>query len=373
MNILLVRNIFIKNVHYTSCEFQLIKSFTKMGHNVKMIGIDDENKHLNDLILLKAPFNKRRFYLIKLTFYLPAYCIKHKIDIVIVDNRSVLATFGLLLIKKIFRIKIFEDVRSIPVEQSMPRDYKLSSIISNYFYNGITFITAGTQSYLEKMIGRKYKKTALFPSAVNPILFSPGITNNIPVKIKEKIKERIVIFYHGSISPNRGVNLVLDAFNKLHKTHPELIFMSVSGNNDYIKNYCAEKNYALDDNLLLMDLVEHERVPAYIDLADICIIPLPRLLWWEISSPLKLMEYLAMEKPIILSDIKAHTSVIPIDADYATYFNPDDPDDLSRKLLKTISNYSILKSNTAKGRKLILEKYTWDIQAKVIENFIQSI
>ena len=151
------------------------------------------------------------------------------------------------------------------------------------------------------------------------------------------------------------------------------MFISVSEANYFIEDYCRSKKYDLNNNLLLVDVVSHERMAAYINLADLCIIPLPRILWWEISSPLKLMEYLAMEKPIILSNIIAHLSIVPQNSKFALFFNPDDPDDLGEKIKLGIDNIDQLKNNSFEGRKIILDKYTWDIQAKIIVNFVQNL
>jgi len=197
--------------------------------------------------------------------------------------------------------------------------------------------------------------------------------NHVPDYIKSRTKNKFVIFYHGSISPNRGINLILDAMDQIKNIFPNILFVSVSEANDYITDYCVAKKYELKENLVLLNTVRHEEIASYINLADICIVPLPRLVWWEISSPLKLMEYLAMEKPIILSDISAHLSVVPPNSQFALYFNPDDPYDLGKKISQAINNIDFLKKHSAAGREIILNKYTWDIQAKILENFINII
>ena len=373
MNIIFIRDVIIRKTHHVNCEIQLVKALNKLGHAAKLIGIDEKNEFDEELILLKCPFGKRRYLLLKLSFFLPVYCIIKKIDAVIIDQHIIPSTIFLLLIKRFFSIKVILDVRSIPVEINLPWDYKLSCKFANKFFDGATFITTGTQFYIENLIKSKFKNSALFPSAVNPSIFYPQVTNNLPSEIKAKAKDRITFFYHGSISPNRGINLIIDAINQIKNIFPNLLFISISDNNKFISDYCESKNYKLNENLLLLDIVQHEKLASYIHLADICIVPLPRILWWEISSPLKLMEYLAMEKPIILSDIKAHLEVVPRDSDFVNYFNPDDENDLSKKIIDTISNLHFLKNNARNGRKIVIKKYSWEIQAKVIADFIKRI
>jgi glycosyltransferase involved in cell wall biosynthesis len=372
-NILLVRNVFINKRYYMSDYIQLTKSLNNLGHKAILVGLDDKNKFEKDLILLKPPLNKRRYFLIKLSLFIPIYCIIKKIDVVIVDDRVILGTFLLLIIKKIFGIKLILDVRSIPVETNLQFDYRLSCLIANKFYDGTTFITKGTKEYIEQVINNKFKKYSIFPSAVNQFLFSPTQVNNVPLNITQKTKDRFVIFYHGSISPNRGINLILDAIDQLKNIIPGILFVSISEGNNYITEYCESKKINISNNLLLLNVVKHEQMASYIQLADICIVPLPRILWWEISSPLKLMEYLAMEKPIILSDITAHLSVIPQNSKFVLYFNPDEPDDLGEKITQANHNINLLKSKSFMGREIILGQYTWDIQAGILEKFIYGL
>jgi glycosyltransferase involved in cell wall biosynthesis len=375
MKFLLVRTDYIKTDNYTADYIQLSHSLQKLGHQVTLIGVnnDKKNEFGNDIILLKMPFNKRTFLVLELTFLLPLYCIMKRIDVVIVSNRIIPATFLLLLIKKLFSIKIIYDVRSIPVEEKIPWDYKEACKVARRWFDGSTFITQGTKDYIEKSFNLKYDKYAIFTSAVNPVLFSPELNNHVPDNIKMLTKDKIVIFYHGSISPNRGIYLILDAVNKIKKEFPQILFMSVSEANNLITEYCITKNYNLNDNLLLIDPVRYEQMAGYIKLADICIVPLLRIFWWEISSPLKLMEYLAMAKPIILSDIKAHQSVVPPNSKFALYFNPDISNDLEKKISEAITNIDNMKNNGFQGREIVLHNYTWDCQAAIVENFIKTL
>ncbi len=373
MNIIFIRNVDIASTHHVNCEIQLVKALNNLNHQAKLIGVGRKNKLKGEIILLKSPFHRRKFFIIKLSFFLLIYCTIKKIDVVIVDPQIIFSTIFLLLIKSLFNIKIILDVRSIPVEMNLPWDYRFACRIAGKYFDGASFITVGTKYYIEQLINSEFTKSILFPSAVNPLIFSPKIaSNNIPVNIKEKTYEKLVVFYHGSISPNRGLNLILDSINKLKTTFPNIILLSLSNNNNYIREYCYKKNYQLGNHLLLLDIVPYEQVPFYINLADLCIIPLPRIKWWEISSPLKLMEYLSMEKPLILSDIEAHLSVVPRNSEFAVYFNPDDSEDLPKKIEKAVLNLQYLKQNAPKGRKIILEKFTWEIQAKTIESFIKS-
>jgi len=76
------------------------------------------------------------------------------------------------------------DVRSIPVEEKIRWDYKISCRIVQMWYDGVTLISNGTRDFVENSFNIKYKKYSIFSSAVNPALFSRNLTINVPINIK---------------------------------------------------------------------------------------------------------------------------------------------------------------------------------------------
>jgi glycosyltransferase involved in cell wall biosynthesis len=267
--------------------------------------------------------------------------------------------------------KLVLDIRSIPVEKSVSPRFVRMLKFAKAFFNGVAYITPGTRKYIEEKIGVKVPRTTIWTSAVNPASFSPSQT--VPdANLAELTKDRFVLFYHGSISANRGVHHVLDALHQVVQQVPEILFVSLSDNNKFITEYCSKQGYDLSKHLLLLDAVENHLVPRYIKAADFCVVPLPRLVWWEVSSPLKLMEYLAMEKPVILTNIAAHTDVVPADADFCVYYDPDVSGDLARQIVHAAAQRANYQQRAYKGRSLIEAKFTWDHQAQKLVEFAQS-
>ncbi len=61
----------------------------------------------------------------------------------------------------------------------------------------------------------------------------------------------------------------------------------------------------VDDQVQFRGFVPYEHVADEIAQADVCICPLPDRLEWNVSSPLKVFEYMACAKPMILTPIPA--------------------------------------------------------------------
>jgi glycosyltransferase involved in cell wall biosynthesis len=107
-------------------------------------------------------------------------------------------------------------------------------------------------------------------------------------------------------------------------------------------------------------------------MSDVCIIPLPDYPYWRSQSPLKLFEYLSMEKVVIATDIPAHRSVLD-NQKCCIYLSSVNPEEIA----KIIEYASINKENLAgwgkTGRKIVLQKYTWEKVAEVFEHYLLCI
>ena len=373
MRVLYVRNADIEKDRFTISQIETIKALRKQNIDARLIINGRIKSDKPYLIIKKKPFQKNRYYRIKMLFYLPYYVLKNKINFLVIDEYSVISAIIMILLKNIFHKYVILDVRTIPLQDiNIPLNRRISYKIAKILCDGAIFITEGTKKVCEENYDLKFRKTEIITSAANEKLFNKDIQININQNIIDKLKNKFVILYHGSISINHGVTLIMDSVNKLKYKIPNLLFLSISNNNELLKNYCVEKKLELDGYVLFLDAQDNSIIPQYIKLADIGIIPLLRLKWWEVSSPLKLMEYLSMELPMVLSDIEAHTTVVPRNSDFVIYFNPDTENELDKKILSAYNNLEELKKNSWKGRSIVIENYTWSRLANKLINYFNS-
>jgi glycosyltransferase involved in cell wall biosynthesis len=368
MRLLEIRQADFSEVKYITSEIEIIKALNKkIDAYLWGIGKTSETNKLTKITLFKAPFNKASLFQLKVLFLLPFTVLYKRIDVIMFDYMSVFSSMFLIFLSKFKNISLYLDIRTIPVENAS--NYKIARFIksckfASKYFSGATFITNGTKKYIEENYGIFFKKNSVWTSGVNLEIFNSANINPIAIPgITKLIQDKFIIFYHGSISENRGINLVLDSLNRLRTKIPELLLVSLSMNNNFIIKYCKDNNLDISDNLLLIDSVPNTEVPNYIAFSDLGVIPLPRIDWWEVSSPLKLMEYLAMETPVVLSDIKAHKEVVPIDSEFAVYFNPDNNESLDQAILNAYFKRDLLAKNAYKARLLVENNFTWEKQA----------
>jgi glycosyltransferase involved in cell wall biosynthesis len=355
--------------------FGLSKSLIKKGHEVIVVGASTQKtRHDGHIIYVKNPFKRRTLFQMKLALYLPWLVASRKPDFIVMEWQSAFVPIILLLLIKLrlYRNTLVHDLRTIPVNDFDPRRLRLFSMclkMSKKHYRGITTIT----NELKKKICSEYDiapaKVGVWSSGVDDDLFYP---RNGELKKKALgLTGKFIVFYHGSVGYRRGVVEVVKALGLLKNKYPDIcLFILGSGlETETIQKIISDEKL---DNVYLHLPVSYNEVPDYIAMADVCIVPLPDIECWRVSSPLKIMEYLAMGKPIILTDIIAHREIIKSDSD-ALYIPDIQPQAISHAIEKAYSMEEELTSLGEVGRHAARRQCSWDKQAERFIAYLESL
>jgi glycosyltransferase involved in cell wall biosynthesis len=132
------------------------------------------------------------------------------------------------------------------------------------------------------------------------------------------------------------------------------------------------RNLKLENHIFLHPPVPYESVPKYINSVQAGILPFPDLDWWNTSSPIKLYEYLAMGKSVIVTDIEAHRAVLK-NLRCGFFVANDEPAEIAQGIDNLIGKASELPELGKIARAIIIEHFTWERQAKKIKNYFQDL
>ena len=104
-------------------------------------------------------------------------------------------------------------------------------------------------------------------------------------------------------------------------------------------------------------------------MCDVGIVPLPDLPDWRSQCPLNLLEYLAMGKVVIATDIPANRKVIG-KSKCGIYVSSADPREIAKAIMYAYDNKDELKEWGSYGRAIINAKYSWKKVAEDFENYL---
>jgi glycosyltransferase involved in cell wall biosynthesis len=180
---------------------------------------------------------------------------------------------------------------------------------------------------------------------------------------KKQLLDKPYIVYVGNVKPHKNLSTLVKAFSfNLDKIDHKLVIIGkkegfIGGDNSIEK--LAEK---YSDRVFFTGWLDDKVVREYVANADMMIFP---SLYEGFGIPP--LEAMACGCPVIASDIEVIREVC---GSSVYYFNPNDPEELSLKIIDLINNKNLRKKLILDGKKQS-QKYNWDksnhkIQRKMI-------
>ena len=135
------------------------------------------------------------------------------------------------------------------------------------------------------------------PMGVNIDLFNKK--NSDKIRDEYKLEDSKVLLYVGSLDRFRKLDLMIVAFSIVKKSYKNVKLLIVGEGND--KQNLEELVFSLnlEKDVIFTGPIQYFDVPNFISLSDICLCPVPPLEIYIVSSPTKLFEYMAINKPTV--------------------------------------------------------------------------
>ena len=221
------------------------------------------------------------------------------------------------------------------------------------------FIVASARKLEEEAVSAVGRdKVLLVPNGVDAWRYRNPIREDVPLPeayLAFTNRYANVVGYFGAIAPW----LWYDEIEKLARRRADLGFVFIGP--DYFGSVGRLPRTA---NVLRLDAVDHQALPVYASQFDVCFIPFEPGEIARTTSPLKLFEYFALEKPVVV------TAQMHECTSFKEVFSGDD----ARSLSGAIDDAVDLKSDRAfKGRLAQLaDANSWDNRARLLERVFPS-
>lgn len=172
-------------------------------------------------------------------------------------------------------------------------------------------------------------------------------------------KAKTIIGYVGVMGFQDGVDYLLRALHHLvHDFGRTDFYCALIGGGDAwpsLKKLASE--LALDEYVWLPGFVFGDGLRRYLSAADICAVPDPSNPYNDRSTMVKIMEYMALGKPIVAFDLPEHRFTA---REAALYVPPNDEKAFARALLQLMEDRSRREQLGASGKRRIKNELAWD-------------
>ncbi len=173
------------------------------------------------------------------------------------------------------------------------------------------------------------------------------------------------IVYTGTFERYQGVDLLIDSFAQVIRRYPEINLILVGGKPEQIKKYQnMVSEMGLDGSVQFTGIVSLEDANTYIHLADILVSPRIE----GTSVPLKIYTYLYAGKPILATNIPAHSLVLS--QENACLVDPT-PEGMVAGLTRLVEDDQFRAAVSAKSKKLAEQRYGQAQYLSKLENIYQ--
>jgi glycosyltransferase involved in cell wall biosynthesis len=178
-----------------------------------------------------------------------------------------------------------------------------------------------------------------------------------------KKMEKTILAYLGVMGPQDGVDYMLRALHHIRYTiGRQDFFCIIIGPGDALDDLKQlAKELRIEDFTRFTGFIPNQDLLRYLSTADICLDPNPSNPLNDVSTWIKVMEYMALGKPIISFDLK-ETRFSAQKA--AIYVPPNDEEKFAKAIVTLMDNPDIRSKMGAFGKKRIKEELAWQHVSK---------
>ena len=179
-----------------------------------------------------------------------------------------------------------------------------------------------------------------------------------------------VAVYAGHFYQWKGVDVFIKALAQVPELHG-LLVGGHPGDRDEARLQSLVYTLGIDDRVTFTGLVPRAEVDRLVRSATVCVVPTVDTPSARYTSPLKLFEYMACGRPVIISDLPPVREVVE-DEQTALLVPPSDAGKLAEALRRLLGD-KVLATRMTRRASEVVSKYSWAQRAESLERLFQAV
>lgn len=216
----------------------------------------------------------------------------------------------------------------------------------------LILVTDEAKEYYSKYYGIDEKKITVLPNYISTERFK-GFENKDDNILSEE--KPFTAVYFGETGLRRGTMTILESARILKRGNIKFIIIGNSREQPFLEN--TAKRWELD-NVTLTGRLPVAEAMKIIATSDVGLCPFLRNIHHDTTYANKMFQYMALGKPIVVSDCTAQLNVVKLE-NCGLVFSSGNASDLSEKIL-VLTNKSVYEELSKNARSCIYSKYNWE-------------
>jgi glycosyltransferase involved in cell wall biosynthesis len=184
-------------------------------------------------------------------------------------------------------------------------------------------------------------------------------------------KKRFVVMYHGSLVERNGVDLAIDAIERVRDTVPAAELEIFGPTNPFLERVMESvRQRGLTDRVHYRGKKKLEELVSEIANCDLGVIPNHQNPFTAINTPTRIFEYLALGKPAIVPSNEGITDYFSKDALW--YFDPGSAESLAKQIEYAYAHPQELLESARKAQQVYLT-HTWQQEREILLSSLSGL
>ena len=355
--------------------YELSDNLTKLGHTVLLfvpkLGYPrrQTSSHVISIPFIDLPV--LRFFSFQVLAFLLSFLFmiyRGSPDIIYV---RIMRSFLPMLFAKVFRIPVMLEVNDSPHRgyTNIKSNFKkrivhLIDRISYRLSDHVLPVTQKIAEDLHRIDGLSWDYMTVLPSGSNTDLFRFMDKSSCCKKLEFDPTKKYVGFI-GTFFHHQGVDVLIDSAPLIIQKHSDISFLLVGDGQMRTKWERRVNEMGLKNHFIFTGYVPYKNVPFYCGVMDVCVSPFLN----EVgeSSAVKIFDYLACGKPVVMSDV-AGTGKFFECSDAVLLIPPEDEVFLAQTILQLLEDDDLRAEMGKKGREFVDSKYSRIKIAEMVES-----
>ncbi|MDX6630997.1 MAG: hypothetical protein QOH00_3243 [Gaiellales bacterium] len=218
-------------------------------------------------------------------------------------------------------------------------------------------VISTNESYRSVAVGRG----RVAPEHTAVVRSAPDLTRFVPVAPDDALRRgrRHLVCYLGVMGPQDGVDYALRSLASLRDDlgRDDVQAAFVGHGDAWDELVALAHELGLDDRVEFTGRISDEDLARYLSTADVCLAPDPKNALNDVSTMNKIVEYMAMSRPLVSFDLaEARVSA----GDAALYATPNDEREFARLIVELLDDPDRRARMGALGRKRVEQELSWE-------------
>jgi glycosyltransferase involved in cell wall biosynthesis len=232
--------------------------------------------------------------------------------------------------------------------------------------DGIFAVSTTLKAELVRVHGIDPAKVIVVSNAADPEKFSPSVPPVARINGQSLVGHRLIGFL-GGFYPWHGVDLLVRAFGTLTREFPDIRLLLIGDGPERpaIESLAGEQDLA--ERIFFTGPVSHDHLPSYLAAFHVGVMPDSN----DYGSPMKVFEYMAMGKPVVVPDYPPLLDAIA-DGREGRAFRRRDLTALTDSLRSLLDDEPTYHRMASAAREAVVQDHNWRNNARRIMALIES-